>query len=446
MANQPSVTWLQANTPENWPQISAHDAIQALGAIPARASFALATHAVAATSNRAIAVETELAQFRAAQDGTNAGIQQHLTQMNTDVQGLLQRLQQAEQQIQQLLQAQAAPAPAVPVQVPPQPPQPQAPPAAAPPKVKFPEPSDYLGDRAQFSAFASQVRSYLIGMGHAYVTDRQKSLYTLQKVRGTAYNHVQAWVDSAGTANEVAEVTNWTTCMDSLKAIFGPLDEEGDARRTLKALRHRTTVDAYAAEFRRLGALTGFAENVLCSMFEEGLKQEIRERFVGRPKATTLAGWINDAATIERDLAQLRGGTRPQRAATTNTPTSSHAPRDPNAMEIDKTSAAERQRRRTEHLCFYCGGADHQNRNCPLKAAGKGPSGRAAVASEGTPPVEAATMPPVPALSAAPNAVATPPAPAPLEANVLQDPFAAWATFMRQHAPPTGSAARPQGF
>ena len=113
---------------------------------------------------------------------------------------------------------------------------------------------------------------------HIYQTDEQRSLYSLQKIRGVAYGHVQAWVDSAGMAQPAVEISNWNTCLQSLQMAFGALDEEGDARRKLKNLRHRTSVDDYASEYRRLGTQTGFGDTTLCSMFEDGLKSEIRDR------------------------------------------------------------------------------------------------------------------------------------------------------------------------
>lgn len=276
-------------------------------------------------------------------------------------------------------------------------------------RAKFPEPEDFTGDRTKFSAFMSQLRAYLVANSNLYQTDEQRSLYSLQKIRGTAYGHVQAWVDSAGTAQPAPQVASWDVCMQSLQEAFGALDEEGDARRKLKNLRHRTSVDDYAAEYRRLGSQTHFGEATLCSMFEDGLKTEIRDRFVGRTKPATLDGWIREAASVERDLAQLRNATRPQHPKPTQS-TTPHTPRDPNAMDLDKLSQAERMRRRTLGLCFYCGQAGHRTHGCPLK--GKPAPARAAVVGEvaapsGPPSTNSTPAPPPSASSGGPPTAST---------------------------------------
>ena len=213
----------------------------------------------------------------------------------------------------------------------------------------------------QFSVWKSQVSAYLVVNSASYRTEEQKCLYALQKLRGSAYSHVQAWVDSAGTAAPAAEVTSWTACLASLKSIFGPIDEEGDARRILKAWKHTTTVDAYAVEFRRLGPLSKFGDTSLCSMFEDGLKQEIREHLVGRTKPTMLGGWIQEAGNIERDIAMLKGVSRSNQMRTltttaTHTSTVAVPARDPNAMDIDRAmTQEEKSRRMKEGRCFLCG-------------------------------------------------------------------------------------------
>ena len=318
---QPDIEWLASHGPSDWPAISFEDAVRALGVEHAIAVWHL-------TEGSAQRARDELDAFQIAHNGAMTGTQALITQLRSDLQQTQQELQNAvatmatlQQQLGPAVGPGAAPTPggahggapvgaAVPAAFNPQ---------AVTPKVKFPEPEEFSGDRTKFSAFASQVRAYLVGMGHVYQTDRQRSLYTLQKVRGEAYNHVQAWVDSADTPTEVPELGDWNTCMASLKSIFGPLDEQGDARRALKALRHRTTVDTFAADFRRLGALTGFAENALVAMFEDGLKQEIREHLVGRTKPTTLGGWIQEAGNIERDIAMLKGVSRSNQMRTPTT-------------------------------------------------------------------------------------------------------------------------------
>ena len=261
----------------------------------------------------------------------------------------------------------------------------QAPGAAqtpAAPKAKFPEPMEFSGNRSSFEAFQSQVKAYLTVNGHAYPTDQMKSLYTLQKIRGAAYNHVQAWVDSATTDKPAEEITDWNKCLASLQKVFGPINESEDAINTLRSLRHTSTVDVYASEYRRLGPKTKYGDAPLCTMFESGLKHEIRDRFVGRDKPKTLEDWIREAAGIERDLSQLRSKPWGRNPNQFTAPRAQH--HDPNAMEVDQISTSERERRRTLGLCYYCGQAGHIAPRCPVKPAGSRRSNPRVAATTGS--------------------------------------------------------------
>ena len=172
-------------------------------------------------------------------------------------------------------------------------------------------------------------------------------------------------MDSATSAQPAAKITDWDTCMDSLKKVFRLINKAEDAINTLHNLRHTSSVDDYASEYRRLAPKTKYGDAPLCTMFESGLKVEIRTCFVGRAKPQTLEEWIWDAATIEQDLAQLKGK---QPAAKPNWFAQTRAQhRDPNAMELDQMTTAERECRRTLGLCFYCGQADHALAKCPVK-------------------------------------------------------------------------------
>ena len=338
----PNAAWLAANPVGNWPQATLAEAIDILEPDDAIATAHVVNHALIPLQQRILQLELQLQTLDASFDAF--------------------RLQQGAAN-QQLLAT-----------------------AGGGARAKFPEPPEFAGDRVQFSIWKSQVSAYLAVNSASYRTEEQKCLYALQKLRGSAYSHVQAWVDSASTATPAAEVTSWTVCLESLKRIFGPIDEEGDARRILKNWKHTASVDAYAAEYRRLGALSKFGDTTLCSMFEDGLKREIRDRFVGRTRPSTLSDWVTQATTIERDLAQLNTQVRPQRnnsgthqATPARSPAT--APRDPNAMEIDKVTQEERLRRRIHGLCFYCGNAGHVSAKCPAKTQPRARISAAAVPS-----------------------------------------------------------------
>lgn len=61
-------------------------------------------------------------------------------------------------------------------------------------------------------------------------------------------------------------------------------------------------------------------------------------------------------------------GTRPENIKNSNTTIS----RDPNAMDIDKLSVADREKCVKEGLCFFCQKPNHTSRNCRTNPRNKG--------------------------------------------------------------------------
>ena len=186
------------------------------------------------------------------------------------------------------------------------------------------------------------------------------------------------------------------------------------------------------------------------TMFEDGLKQEIREPMVGRTKPGTLTAWITEAANIERDLAQLKGASRSTPAhsssastTTTHTTTVSTTAKDPNAMDVDRaTTVEERAKRRTEGKCFFCGLKGHIQRNCPTKPPKKEEKVAAATIESTTASI--ATVAPTVTPTVVPSVTNAPAVPTTMTVNAMANPFQAWFDYMQKYGPPTPTP--PSGF
>jgi hypothetical protein len=117
--------------------------------------------------------------------------------------------------------------------------------------------------------------------------------------------------------------------------------------------------------------------------FYDGLSDEIKDRLMNMPEATTLTTLADQAIQAELRLHARRPHTAGRRQPWSASP-SPAAPMSPSpltgdAMEIDHVrraplTADEKDRRRRENLCLYCGTAGHLVENCtarPGRSAGK---------------------------------------------------------------------------
>lgn len=201
-----------------------------------------------------------------------------------------------------------------------------------------------------------------------------------------------------------AEFTSFSVFAQTLTTSYGDPDLKGTMEHELCALRQTTSVANYAAEFQRIAAyLTpGWSDEPLLFHYRLHLKENIKNVLVHeKPYPTTLLEMVT--ATIRLDnreyekirdrkilagLATLPPRTRqalppgpvtqarpmPQSTAThpsvqvTSPPATSSDGTTP--MELDlvargRLTDSERERRRINRLCNYCGEPGHVVRNCP---------------------------------------------------------------------------------
>lgn len=145
------------------------------------------------------------------------------------------------------------------------------------------------------------------------------------------------------------------------------------------------TVAAYSTEFRTLAAGCGWNDMGLRSAFRQGLSEAIKDELT-QAKSATLDELVALAIDVDERIRERRRerarhqlssprlsdttqGTSTPRAVNTSFPrepaiatTSGEEP-----MQLGRTrlTAAEKERRRTQGLCLYCGERGHLRDTCP---------------------------------------------------------------------------------
>lgn len=111
-------------------------------------------------------------------------------------------------------------------------------------------------------------------------------------------------------------------------------------------------------------------------MFRWGLCDDIKTLLLNLPKLTTLLEAITQAIECDNRQFEQRQERRvlfgSYRADYTAAPrlsssnTSTQEPMQIDTSKVKKLTKEEKERRRKEHLCLYCGGKDHLLKNCTL--------------------------------------------------------------------------------
>lgn len=268
-------------------------------------------------------------------------------------------------------------------------------------------PSHFSGNRAELRNFLSQVRLVIDVQPSRFQSERQKVLYAASFLRDTAYSWFEPLLHQSPAPSLLDDFGEFTA---KLSSVFGDPDQTASAERDIRHLRQRSSASAYAAEFQRLAAYISWNDSALASQFYWGLSDAVKDDMaqIDRPGdlATLIATAIRiDTRQTERKLEQRYRAPghifspappqhqpftqqRPQTFATRpppSTPSSSFSP-----MDIESTisrkraplSAEERERRRRNNLCMYCGQPGHFASTCPVR-----PPGRVAAASYSNDPL-----------------------------------------------------------
>ena len=263
------------------------------------------------------------------------------------------------------------------------------------PKVKDPE--TFHGQRDTLNAFLTECELIFELQPSRFAEDRTKVSYMISLLRGTPLLAVRPLLSEIPRP---IMLEDFVLFVEYLRTNYGDPDEKGTARRKLKSLRQVGPASSYFAEFQQYISILGWKDqDPIVDRAIDGLKPYLkdevartglqprsltdlisfivpldnrlyerdqeRRRETKDPnprdtKATTSSGTTKVVAPIQvsPNVGQPRRGTstngdRPVRTATNSSP------------QRGPLSDTERQRRRDQGLCLYCGNPGHQAYNCP---------------------------------------------------------------------------------
>jgi hypothetical protein len=288
-------------------------------------------------------------------------------------------------------------------------------------KLKVKDPETWSGTKSTLPRFLASCRSKFLIEPHNFPSEFSKIGFAGSCLGGAPadwyYTLFQRYEEANGNGSTPPlEFHSFTAFAQTLSNFYGDPDLKGTMERELVALRQMTSVSNYAAEFQRIAGYLapGWGDEPLIFHYKWHLKDNIKNALVHeKPYPKTLLDMV--AATIRLDLREYekildrkasnnssssqssQSRTRqaapqqstlapslqprpapwqttftPPTAQTTGPPTTSNDGTTP--MELDyvarKVTDAERERRRANNLCNYCGQPGHYASTCPVAPPG----------------------------------------------------------------------------
>ena len=249
------------------------------------------------------------------------------------------------------------------------------------PKVSLPEKFD--GTRSRFRGFINQIRLIIRLQPQRYGDGLRQVGLVGTLLSGPA----QAWfAPLVETSSPLLE--DFPAFLAELEATFGETDRRRTALNKLYALEQGSrAASVYASEFRQLACDVNWDDQALVDHFRRGLRSNVKNLLLNFPEPTSLSQAISQAVHCDNRLFEFRQEERrtwvPPHSLPRHTPVvqpqvslppaASHSPTMADApvpMEIDQArfrplTDAERQFRRANGLCMYCGASGHVVRHCP---------------------------------------------------------------------------------
>lgn len=238
------------------------------------------------------------------------------------------------------------------------------------------DPDFFNGNRSHTSTYLTQVKMVISGNPSRFPTEKSKILYAASYLRGAAFSWIQPHLDSI-TSPLILSFENFA---QGITNQFGQKDDKSTAERDIYSLRQTGSVSSYATDFTRISSRLSWNDAAYMSQFYRNLKPAIKDEMMTFDKPVNLEALISLALRIDNRLYERKVERQSESRFYDPTPRthdtydntnysddSNYHPMEIGALKTayrGKVSFEERERRRNQNLCAYCGSSDHVIDKC----------------------------------------------------------------------------------
>jgi hypothetical protein len=254
--------------------------------------------------------------------------------------------------------------------------------------IPLPLTPKFKGDdgNVSFAEFKSKLTTSFARFLDSLHGDQEKVNFTLQSMEGSPSLFFAPYVNG-DVEDEEGFLDSWPAFSAILEEMYGDQHHVDEINHKLTRLRQTGPMSTYISQFRTLSARSGWNEPALLSRFKEGLSDEVKTLLTPQWHNLNTVRQLQMAATSAYQNLRIQNRFRP-RPAFSKPPQQQPSPRRPastpytvssapasntamdlDAMRVKHITAEEKQRRRDNGLCLYCGGENHFAGSCPVKKA-----------------------------------------------------------------------------
>jgi hypothetical protein len=234
-------------------------------------------------------------------------------------------------------------------------------------------PPDFSGDRDETTKFVRLVTLYLDVNSEIYDNDTRKIAFALSFMKeGTAAAWMEDTIAYAHLTNPATNRPNgygtWSEFLDHFEEAFNPIDSAGTALHKLHALKQGNDLSEYISTFKQLcNRAEIYSFNAQKDYFIRGLKPALLSKLCNSGDIPDeMEAMYKKVISIENAYQLLlshRNSTADSRNRSNNRgPKPRFTPRrnDPDAMDVDRLSEADKKAYMKEGRCFKCGEKGHR--------------------------------------------------------------------------------------
>ena len=237
----------------------------------------------------------------------------------------------------------------------------------------------FAGDRRFFKGFLAKMELIFMIQLERFQDDQTRIIYIISRLYGDAMNWAATLIE-----NQDPCLLNYDQFIARLKSVFGNYDATFIANQKLRTIKQRRVGDikSYILEFNKYADDSSWNEEAKMDAFLAGLNDQIATRILEMfpgPQSLfamqTIASRIDSRISAHRQFAPQGQNSNSNSHSNNNKSKKGKKPffsqKQFKSKQRGPLSQVEKDRRRRENLCFYCGSADHKLDKCPFKNKNK---------------------------------------------------------------------------